>query len=74
MLKSFRIRNIFALDDEIENECESIYNYLLSFRDEMPLNTLICLKLLGDHIIKFNEVSNYVSDNISVKYNLIYRN
>ena len=66
-----RIRTIYALDDETENESDSIYNYLLSFRDEMPLNTLICLKILGDHVVKFNDVFNYVSNNIGVRICLI---
>ena len=65
-VKNVRIRDIFALDDIIENESDSIFNYLLSFRDDLPLNTLFCLKILGEHIMKFNDVFQYISLNVSV--------
>jgi len=64
-LKSMRIRLLFALDDQYESENDSIFNYLLSFRDDMILITLICLKLLGENILKYNDSFQYVMNYIN---------
>jgi hypothetical protein len=64
--KISRIKYFLSLDDISEAQNESIFNYLISFRDESPFNTLVCLKLLGDLIKKFALVMNYVCNNANV--------
>ncbi len=56
-----RVKAFFCLDDASEIENDSIFNYLMSFRDESPLSVMICLKLLGDLMKKYNLVWNYVA-------------
>lgn len=56
-----RIRRYFCLDDKSELENDSVYNYLMSYRDESSVNILIILKLLGEIVLKYNSVFNYVS-------------
>ena len=57
-----RIEAFFCLDDISETENDSIFNFLMSFRDETPLSVLICLQLLGDIIKKDKVVMGYVSN------------
>jgi hypothetical protein len=61
-----RIKAIFCLDDTSELDNDSIFNYLMSYRDENPLCVMICLKLLGDLIKKYTSVWTYVCQFISV--------
>ena len=70
--KIHRIRAYFCLDDEYENQGgESIFNILLSFRDESIFHTLICLKLLGKLITSFNSVYVYIKNYASVNIRII---
>ncbi len=63
-----RMKAFFCLDDFYESQNDSIFNYLMSYRDECPMNVLICLKLLGDYIFKFTEISNYAIAYNSVSF------
>lgn len=65
--KMHRIKAFFCLDDISENENESIFNFLVSFRDDSPFHTLVCLKLLADLMKKFPQAFNYVSNYSSVR-------
>lgn len=63
-----RIKAFFCLDDISESDNDSILNYLMSYRDEFSFNVMICLKLLGDHIVKSEMIFDYVSN-----YNVVKR-
>ncbi len=64
--KEDRIKAFFCLDDKSESENDSIFNYLMTYRDESPLSVMICLKLLGDLLKKDYHALNYVSFYASV--------
>ena len=50
----------FCLDDFSESENDSIFNYLMSYRDESSLSVVLCLKFLGDFIVKSQHIYEYV--------------
>ncbi len=56
----FRLKAFFCLDDVSEIEHDSIFNYLVSYRDENSFGVLICLKLLGEMINKYPHAFEYV--------------
>jgi hypothetical protein len=61
-----RVMQLFCLDDNSENENESLFNFMLSLRDEAPFCVLVALKALGDIIKKFPYVFSYVKPYNSV--------
>jgi hypothetical protein len=65
--KENRIKAFFCLDDASECENDSIFNYLMTYRDESPLSVMICLKLLGDLLKKDPQALSYVSIYASVR-------
>ncbi len=58
--KQIRIRAFYCLDDQSESENDSMFNYLMSYRDENPLAVLILLKLMGDLFSKDGLSLDYV--------------
>jgi hypothetical protein len=64
--KTLRTKAFFCLDDISEAQGESIFNFLVSVRDESPFQTVVCLKLLGDLIKKYQHVYNYIQQYSSV--------
>ena len=58
-----RIKRFICLDDDSENESESIFNHLLEYKDNIPLNTLYSLRLIGDIIQSNRIIKEYVINN-----------
>jgi len=73
-IKNKRVRFYFCLDDQLENENDSIFNYLLSIKDDLPLNCLFCLQLIGKFISKHQIIFNYFSNysNVNINFDIFF--
>jgi len=70
--KILRMKRFFCLDDESEIEQDSIFNHLLTQKDQFPLTTLLCLFLFASIFQNNNTIRNYIIMNNHVSYCLLY--
>lgn len=50
----------------MDGDNDSIFNYLLSIKDDLPLNCIVCLQLIGTLIVKYPIVMNYFQRHANV--------
>lgn len=74
-IKLKRIKYYFCLDEQMENDNDSIFNYLLSIKDDLPLNCLFCLQMIGNLVLKNNNIMNYFMNysNVYIKLYLFFK-
>lgn len=73
-LKIKRIKHFFCLDDQLDNDNDSIFNYFLSIKDDLPLNCLFCLNIIGNIVLKFDNIFSYFSNysNVIISYKELF--